>query len=487
MPSHPLIATWRQRGHSVLPSLLEPDERLYLRSLDVGAPALCEDNELKRLWMVDARVRHIATAPVLREHLERLFDGGGYYLWGAQLIERRPGEDHPWHSDLETCAAPGDFVSLWIPVSGVEPANTLRVIDGSHRFGQPLQAHFDWGDPARDDPDGLSIMALASGSADDARLTAVVCSDGDGVFFDGCLWHGTFNRGRQSRRSLLLQYGRHTAPVRRVTNRRVYPPEMDERQLPAVLPLSGTPNPLLNHNVFVDRDELVYPRASIARRPTLDNDNGQAWRRFPYFKTRTDVCETLICHASELLPGCMPHLPHSHHLEELLLILDGEATIFSHDPERGVLQAVPAGPGDVFYYPKGHLHTIANHGARPIHYLMFRWKTHAAPHVPAQAYRYRARDYTSGEGRFSVDRPSSGLAHLHCHFTRLQPGERFPSHIDRYDTAILVQRGTLSMLDRELGPGGVFFARAGELHNTRNESSGPCEYIVFEFHARTGD
>ncbi len=483
--SDPLIAEWRQHGLHVVRELLGPDETGYLRSLDVASFPLREYNDRKQLWMIDPTVRRIAIGESLRNPLNTLFDGSGYYLWGAQVIDRQAREVHPWHSDLETCNVDDGFVSLWIPVSGVSPHSTLHVIDGSHRYGRPLQTHFAWDHPARLDPDAKSVLAWAIGNGRRAELRRVDCDDSDAVFFDGCLWHGTFNGSDQPRRSLLLQYGRQDAPVRWVKNRRVSPPELDENALPVVLPLSGAANPLLNHNIFQHGDDLAYPRASIARRPALDNEGRQAWMRFPYFKTKTDVSETLICHASELLPACMPHMPHSHHLEEVLIVLDGEATIFSHNPEAGVLQAVPASAGDFFYYPKGHPHTICNQSGGPIRYLMFRWKTHAPTDSKALWYHYRGADYSSAEERFSIDRPSSGLSHLHCHFTRLRSGEAFPTHIDRHDTAVVVLRGRLSMLDMELGPRGVFFARAGEVHNTRNESSELCEYMVFEFHART--
>jgi hypothetical protein len=139
----------------------------------------------------------------------------------------------------------------------------------------------------------------------------------------------------------------------------------------------------------------------------------------------------------------------------------------SEDADRGVLGAIPATRGDFFYYPRGHAHTITNTGARPLHYLMFRWRTRAAQCAGALPFHYRHADYTFGTERFSVDRDSSGLRHLHVHFTRLEPGEAFPSHIDRYDTGIVVLKGRFSMLQHGLGPGGVFLARPGELHNTR--------------------
>jgi mannose-6-phosphate isomerase-like protein (cupin superfamily) len=320
-----------------------------------------------------------------------------------------------------------------------------------------------------------------------ASVSGVDCSTGAGVLFHGSLWHGSFNDRGGARRALLLQYARHGIPARLVKDRTVYPPILDDESLPSVLPLRGKHDPLTNYNLMALGDGVVYPSARLARRPLLLNAELQSWKRFFYFKTSTPVSNVMICHASELMPGCMPHLPHAHTREELLVVLRGNATIFSQDGNGGVLRSIPAGPGDLFYYPKGHAHTILNSGEDPLHYLMFRWTARAAESMDAKAFHYRHADYSSHAERFSVDRDSSRLHHLHIHFTRLAPSEAFPSHIDLYDTGIVVLKGMLSMLDEELGPGGVFFVRSGELHNTRNESSETCEYIVFEFHARVGE
>ena len=486
MTTPPGTDPWQVDGFIIESGLLNTDDLGYLATVDVSTGHLEAANAQKQLWVADTRIRDIGRGEAIAARLETLFDGEGFYLWGAQLIDRHPNEVHPWHSDLETSAADGGFVSLWIPVAGVTPSTTLRMIAGSHCYGVALQSLFAWGDPAREDPQGTTILERASDYDNRAALVSPSSRKGGGLFFHGSLWHGAFNGSGGARRALLLQYGCHRAPVRHVKDRTVFPALYHDEPLPRVLPLRGSANPLLNHNVEADSDDLRYPRISIARSPDLDNASRQAWKRFPYFKTSTPVSEVVICHASVLLPGCMPHSPHQHEREEVLVVLDGEATILSEDRDDGVLRPIEAAVGDFFYYPAGHAHTILNAGERPIRYLMFRWKTRAPTMQSALSYHFRRQDYATGKERFVVEQPSSGLAHLHIHFTRLQPGEAFPSHIDRYDTGILVLQGRLSMLEHDLGPGGVFYARAGELHNTRNESDEVCEYLVFEFHARTG-
>lgn len=476
------LREWQGRGLLIEPSLLDEPGLAHLGALDIGS--LSDGNEQKRLWLDDGTVFRIAAGERIRSHLDQLFGDAGYHLWGAQLIDRVPGETHPWHSDLETCDPDGGFVSVWIGVSGVSRETCLRVIPGSHLYGAAVQSQLAWGVPEREDPEGLGVLELARRHDPAAELSIADCRDGDGVFFDGRLWHGSFNMTGSARRALLLQYARRDKSVRLVRNREVFPADFDHERLPPVLPLRGLPDPLRNENLCLEGRGPGYPGATVATRANFDHPEQQAWRRYPYFKTATPVSEVLICHASVLQPGCMPHLPHRHDLEEVLIVLEGQATILSYAEGDGVLRSIPALAGDFFYYPKNHAHTIHNASDGEIRYLMFRWKARAPARKCAAAYHYRHADYAVGPGRFSVDRDSSGLAYLHTHFTRLQPGEGFPRHVDQYDTAVLVLEGRLTMLERELGPGGVFLARAGELHNTRNDSDAACEYIVFEFHAR---
>jgi quercetin dioxygenase-like cupin family protein len=76
------------------------------------------------------------------------------------------------------------------------------------------------------------------------------------------------------------------------------------------------------------------------------------------------------------------------------------------------------------------------------------------------------------------------LRKLTCHMSRLEPGAGYAAHADPYDVAILLHLGTVQTLHREVGPGGLIYCSAGELHGMRNIGSEPAHYIVFEFHGR---
>jgi uncharacterized cupin superfamily protein len=473
---------WQNQGLIFANGLLSDEDREYLSSINFSAEQINKVNKSKELWLIDPKVRRIATSAPIKEFLNRLFDSRGCYLWSAQIIERFPGQIHPWHSDVETTGCQGEFVSLWIAISSKDKKSTFYAIAGSHRLETPLQALFSYEDPVRTDPNASEILKKFDDHDSAIEVMAIDCDEGDGIFFDGCLWHGTFNGPSQFRRTLLLQYGRNGTPVRRVPDLKSFPFILDNKNLPRVLPVSGQYDPLTNHNILADGEKLRYPIANLGVLPHMPDQPEKCWNPFPYFKISTPTFNKFSCHASILQPGCMPHLPHDHQDEEILIVLSGNPTILSSDIQSGVLRMKKSLPGDFFYYPSGHKHTILNASNEPIHYLMFRWETKSQTQKSASPFNYEKNDYSRLDRQFSINQASSTLEHIHIHFTHLEPGKEYQKHIDQYDAAVVVLDGHLTVMNKTLGKNGVFFTGAGELHNTSNSGSEACSYLVFEFH-----
>ena len=67
----------------------------------------------KSLATIDPLTYETAVNPALLR-LVREFIGNDIVLWGASVVVRRPGETHPWHCDIESCAPEGGLVSVWI-------------------------------------------------------------------------------------------------------------------------------------------------------------------------------------------------------------------------------------------------------------------------------------------------------------------------------------------------------------------------------------
>src|SRR3990167_3459677 len=66
----------------------------------------------------------------------------------------------------------------------------------------------------------------------------------------------------------------------------------------------------------------VYP-VSISLPP--DEKNG--WRPYHIFNGPTTALQSLSCHVSVLIKGHIPHPPHKHREEEILMLLSGEADV----------------------------------------------------------------------------------------------------------------------------------------------------------------
>lgn len=465
--------------------LLDADEQTRLGSLDIEDDAIRPVNVAKQLWVREALVCDVARKPRIREVLTELFGAEDFYLWGAQLLDRTVGQAHPWHCDLETWREDGGFISLWLGISGTTADSSLHAIAGSHRAPRPVQADWPFGHAARAEAEPAELLGAIRETVPGARAERIGCTDGEGIFFDGRIWHGTFNASAAPRRALLLQYGRTGIPARRMKDIRAWPPHYDTQHPPLVLTVAGEPDPVSNKHVRQGANgSPAHMPASVRARPALDMKDGGHWTVHPYFRLETPVMSRISCHASVLAPGHMPHMPHTHDDEEILVALGEGPMVFLPSGKDGTLRAVRMKAGDMFYYPAGLRHTIFNAGGEDVRYLMFRWTARRAETQPAKPFAARSANYR--ESGLAVDAPSSRLDHLHIHFTRLEPGRQLPRHIDRYDSAFLVLKGELSSLGRALGPGGVFFNRAGELHDTGNQGTEPCEYLVFEFHAMAG-
>ncbi len=141
--------------------------------------------------------------------------GPDVVLWGASSVRRKPGETHPWHSDIESCAPEGGFVSVWIGVENTSRDSSLQVIQGSHLLGLSAQeARRDLG-VAREEATPEMLLEFARARDPRAALGIPDMRDGDAILFDGRLWHGTDNlRQNGVRTALILQYAAADRPVR---------------------------------------------------------------------------------------------------------------------------------------------------------------------------------------------------------------------------------------------------------------------------------
>ncbi len=92
-----------------------------------------------------------------------------------------------------------------------------------------------------------------------------------------------------------------------------------------------------------------------------------------FFSTPTATLENLEVHVTTLNPGQMPHPPHRHPNEEMLIIDQGTVATLS----AGVWKTV--GPGSVIFNGSNQLHGLKNIGTTPAIYHVINFKTAATP------------------------------------------------------------------------------------------------------------
>lgn len=274
--------------------------------------------------------------------------------------------------------------------------------------------------------------------------------------------------------------------------------------IPGKLPAPAAPTvvPTASHVV---REPLLEVSPPVVRPPLrhgirqldlpLAASERGGWKPYPIFRGSSTQLRDLSCHASVLSPGKMPHRPHRHLEEEILIMLSGEADLIILDhrapwnPKKYRMR-----PGAFVYYPAYQPHTLRNPGPKNATYLMFKWLAEdgaaGSTQFPEKRFvRYGGLPPGNGRGGFQsrcvFEGRTQHLRKLHCHVTTLQPGCGYRPHADPYDVAIIVLEGTVGTLGREVGPHGVVFYAAGRPHGMRNVGTVPAKYLVFEFHGHS--
>ncbi|MCB1020639.1 MAG: cupin domain-containing protein [Bryobacterales bacterium] len=219
------------------------------------------------------------------------------------------------------------------------------------------------------------------------------------------------------------------------------------------------------------------------------NDVQPTGRREVLFEGPTPATLLLNVHLSVLPAGTMPHPPHFHDEEELLIPLVGEADIV-----RGAafdapdLETERVAPGDVVYHSARLPHTIRAGEAAPARYLVLRWLGRGGPGGGAGLGRTLdlRPDWAALEAdptekkRVAMDEPTASLARLHVHTTLLGPGASTPEHVDEHDTVLLLLEGHIEMIGQTVTAPSVVFNPAYQPHSFRNAGDQPARYVVVE-------
>ena len=441
----------------------------------------------------------LATHPeILRPVSEVL--GEDVVLWGASSVRRRPGEIHPWHSDIESHAPEGGFVSVWIGIEHTSRESSLQLVGGSHKLGLSVQEARAAMGLQREQATRETLLELARIRDPRAQLITPDMTNGDGIYFDGRLWHGTDNRRRTGARlALIFQYAAAECPVRIPDwDQLDWPFRFRNEPRPPVILVRGTDHG--GHNRVVPAPPPSSASTSVLDTavhtfdlPLADGQLDDTWRPFSAFRGPTSICADMSCHASVLGGGHSPHPPHAHVEEEILIPLHGEVElIIPSGPSDPAPRSERLRPGSFVYYPSSQHHTINNPGTSPVGYLMLKWRAHSTGTGRLLGTEVVQFGETSPLGAprpfwstLLLEGPTDCLGKLHAHLSVLEPGAGYEPHRDAHDVAIVTLEGTVETLGQRIEPLSVVYCSAGELHGMRNVGAEPARYLVFEFHSGT--
>lgn len=492
-----IVSAVNDRGFSESVRLFPPEECRRLLSVLRADPPEIRD------WDKDGAVScralyEIAMNPAIIQVVQHRL-GPDVVLWGASMAERPPGAVHPWHSDIESVQADDGTLSVWIGLENSTDGRALRFVPRSHRFDKPLQQTASEHAIGRGEATDRDVEAWASEFGPKTPIAISSVREGEAVFFDGRLWHGTVNDTDLPRTALLLQYAQADRPIRIPDPTQLeWPYRLIEESPPACIPVSagGSVETLANRIVGPPpRRQGGTPPLTPKARPMglpAQTDPWTGWKAYHLFDGSTPNLEKLSVHYSVLGPGRCPHPPHQHDDEEILMVLDGECDIVLVDAGDESLHT--ARRGHMSYYPTGSLHTLRAGPGTDVTYLMFKWTGRSADRIDAlqtNVLRYDNRFASPSDGSglgFAPELVFEGhtryLEKLHCHTTHLGPGAGYDPHRDDHDVAIVLLDGTIDVLGQRLGENSIVFVPAGELHGMHNPGPDAARYLVIEFHGR---
>jgi hypothetical protein len=174
--------------------------------------------------------------------------GPDIICWGVDIVKKRPGQIHPWHSDIESCAPEGGFASIWIGLAHTSRKSSLHLVSRSHRFGHTVQEELHRRKMGRREVTDDDVLAWAKETDPAAKLIVPNLRNGDALVFDGRLWHGSRSSQRWfPRTAVLLQFANAERPVRMFDRTKLeWPLRYREDVLPPVFAVSGKPSTTRN-------------------------------------------------------------------------------------------------------------------------------------------------------------------------------------------------------------------------------------------------
>ena len=471
-----------------------------LRRLNASPPPLVWK---KGHAIVSRAFYELGTHPAILEIVRELL-GEDVLLWGAKLVVRGPGKEHGWHTDIEGTVTPGRTIAAWVGLENTNARSSLRVVSGSHRFESLQQVTTGGGQEGRKAVT-RTIARWARERDPSSRLENVETHDGEAIFFDGRLWHGSVNTNWSGVRSAaLFQYATPDAPMRVPDSKDDYSGSARflESLRPACILVSGRDRFHVNEVVPPPADapdpadagsspDPLWPSwVGSLRLPPLGRHRSPGFVACPLFEGTMHAMQDLSVELGVLGPAKTGGVARpTHDEEELTVLLSGRLELeASAEGRTAASEAASVGPGDVFYQPPSGRLAIRNPGPQDARFLSLRWRNEAAsgPAETLQTKVFRSAPVCAASGSSPVEianTSTAGLRRLRCRRVELAPGAVAFAADGPGDRALLVLEGQVELVGsgRTLGAMGfVYSASAGPVV-PRCAGELPARCLVFEF------
>jgi len=238
----------------------------------------------------------------------------------------------------------------------------------------------------------------------------------------------------------------------------------------------------------------ISPGSNVYKDPHRSGSyHDKDWKATRIFRFIDGTFQPFSCHTSILKQGTMPHEPHSHDEEEILILLSGKVCLGLPDmSESSGNNKIILDEGQFVYYPASFPHTLKTESSGPAKYIMFKWKTGLRLEKPGLGHIcidiFKDMEDPGQDNHHSTRRlfqgPTKYLEKLHCHLSVMKPGGGYRPHSDDYYVAAIVLEGELETLGKKAGRGDVIWYYPGESHGMQNSGGSDARYIVFEFHTK---
>src|SRR5438309_334029 len=346
----------------------------------------------------DRLIFDLATRPALLARL-RLLLGNDILLWGASLITREPNEIHPWHSDIESSSLGGGFVSVWIGIENTSRESALQMIARSHAIGKTIQEVAHENGIRRGEASTATVLDWARTIIPSVEFVQAAMNDGDAVFFDGRLWHGSWNtRSKGTRTALLLQYAAAGTPVKMPDFGQLEWPFRFKMSRVPVLLVSGRDSSRANYIVPPPEPETPF-ETTISRTEDIRQIGNAPFATQLMFEGPTHYLTKLQVHLTELQPDA-GYATHADTHDVAIVVLSGSVETMGRRIERH----------GVVYFPAGEMHDMKNRGSATARYLVFEFHGSLSGEVTAWRSAARTRSLWRTLGNRTYRRVRQSLA-----------------------------------------------------------------------------